>query len=145
MRDARSTEPNLWRATTRRRLRMLVVGSDGATATMPLPDAGEVVIGRQEGCDLALPDPTVSRRHALLRISSELLLIDLGSSNGTYVEGRRLQEGEVAALRIGSSFMLGSATVLLQQAPTSKELRPVRTHDYFTARVEDECVRARAR
>jgi hypothetical protein len=63
------------------------------------PEAGrrvelgvEVVIGRQEA-DLVLEDPEVSRRHAVLRRSGESVVIeDLGSTNGTFVEGERIRK-----------------------------------------------------
>ena len=53
-----------------------------------LIDTQEVVIGRQEGLGLSLPDDWVSRRHArACRVGDEFILEDLGSSNGTYVDG----------------------------------------------------------
>jgi RND superfamily putative drug exporter len=50
------------------------------------------VIGREEGADLVLEDPLVSREHATLRVIGDgiAVLTDLGSSNGTFVEGRRI-------------------------------------------------------
>lgn len=54
------------------------------------------VIGRDPLCDIVLPDPGVSKRHAELRIENgELWLKDLGSSNGTYVNGVRIQRQEL--------------------------------------------------
>ena len=48
----------------------------------------EVVIGRQQGLGLSLPDDWVSHRHArILRVGDEFVLEDLRSSNGTYVDG----------------------------------------------------------
>jgi pSer/pThr/pTyr-binding forkhead associated (FHA) protein len=63
------------------------------------PEAGrrvelgvEVVIGRQDA-DLVLEDPEVSRRHAVLRRSGESVVIeDLDSTNGTFVEGERIRK-----------------------------------------------------
>ncbi|MGZ4239988.1 MAG: FhaA domain-containing protein [Actinomycetota bacterium] len=50
-----------------------------------------VVIGRMEGCDVILPDPGVSRRHAeIRREGDEWVVIDLGSTNGTEVNGKRV-------------------------------------------------------
>ena len=54
------------------------------------------VIGRDPQCDIVLPDPGVSKRHAELRVENgELWLKDLGSSNGTYVNGVRIQRQEL--------------------------------------------------
>ena len=48
----------------------------------------EIVVGRQAGLELTLADDWVSRRHARIRrVGDEFLLEDLGSSNGTYVDG----------------------------------------------------------
>ena len=68
---------------------MRVVSGPGAGQTF---DArGEVVIGREEGFDLG-GDPELSRRHARISTGSsgELLIEDLGSTNGTIVNGQRI-------------------------------------------------------
>jgi hypothetical protein len=66
-----------------------------------------VTIGRQEACDVALPeDPSVSRVHAVLdRIGEEWTLVDDGSSvNGQRVHGRqRLRDGDV--VRVGDTVL----------------------------------------
>jgi hypothetical protein len=51
----------------------------------------EMTIGRRD-CHVLLPDPEVSRKHAILRVvDSRLVLEDLGSTNGTWVNGRRVR------------------------------------------------------
>ena len=81
-----------------------------------LPEAGELleahlVIGRSSACQLVLAHDTVSRRHAELRIEGGCwLLRDLGSSNGTWVNGRRVVEAEV---RPGDLIHLGAAQIRL--------------------------------
>jgi pSer/pThr/pTyr-binding forkhead associated (FHA) protein len=51
----------------------------------------EVVVGRDEGVGLVVDDPEISRRHATLRPSGDAVEIeDLGSLNGTYVNGGRI-------------------------------------------------------
>lgn len=73
-------------------------------------EEGENSLGRTEDNDIAVPDPEkwVSRRHAVLRVERqsgpEVLLIDQGSANGTFVRGERVRE---ARLRPGESFRLG--------------------------------------
>lgn len=73
----------------------------------PLPTSGRVLLGRAETMHLRIGDPTVSKRHA--RIEAErgaFWLIDLGSTNGTFVNGApvvgavALQDGDV--VRFGS-------------------------------------------
>lgn len=52
------------------------------------PIAGAVTIGRDEACELALPNELASRRHARLFLESGKLMVeDLGSTNGTWVNG----------------------------------------------------------
>jgi hypothetical protein len=64
-----------------------------------------LVIGRNPDCDLVVMDPTVSRRHAeLRRENGRWILADLGSSNGTRVNGWRVRRATVG---IGDELMLG--------------------------------------
>jgi pSer/pThr/pTyr-binding forkhead associated (FHA) protein len=59
----------------------------GAATPVTLEER-EVIIGRQEDLKVSLPDDWVSRRHAKIRrVGDEYVLQDLGSSNGTYVDG----------------------------------------------------------
>ncbi|MBD3672175.1 MAG: PAS domain S-box protein [Planctomycetaceae bacterium] len=51
----------------------------------------EMIIGRQAGCEIVLPDHTVSRHHArILTKDDGYYLEDMGSRNGTYLNGRRI-------------------------------------------------------
>ena len=66
-----------------------------------------------------LDDPSVSRRHALLTVSGRITVEDLGSTNGTAIQGRKLAAGERGVLALGTVFEIGSATMVLQRTPTS--------------------------
>jgi hypothetical protein len=56
-------------------------------------DKGVTVIGRSSGCDIVVDDPNVSRRHAeIRRLGEGYSLVDLGSTNGTEVNGQRVGE-----------------------------------------------------
>jgi hypothetical protein len=67
-----------------------VVIRDGRDVSL---DRGVTVIGRSSGCDIVLDDPNVSRRHAeIRRIGEGYSLVDLGSTNGTEVNGQRVGE-----------------------------------------------------
>jgi hypothetical protein len=56
-------------------------------------DQGVTVIGRSSGCDIVVDDPNVSRRHAeIRRLGEGYSLVDLGSTNGTEVNGQRVGE-----------------------------------------------------
>ena len=71
-------------------------------------------IGR-EGCDITLGDPDVSRRHAEIQISNgDILISDLGSTNGTFVNGERIDQPR--SLRDGDEVRIG-AVVWRLRAP----------------------------
>jgi hypothetical protein len=73
--------------------------------------SGRLLLGRSPACELVFSDDTVSRRHAELRIvDGRWMLRDLGSSNGTWVNGRRVVEAEVAA---GDEIALGHCRIRL--------------------------------
>jgi hypothetical protein len=68
-----------------------------------------IVVGRSEDCDVVLRDPSVSGRHARLSWRGDkILLEDLGSANGTWVDGRKVRRLE---LRPGAEVRLGRATL----------------------------------
>lgn len=70
-----------------------------------------VLAGRSRSCDLILATPAVSRRHALLeRAPDGWRVTDLGSTNGTFVEGVRV---ESAPVEIGARLWLGDALLRL--------------------------------
>jgi FhaA, N-terminal domain/FHA domain len=68
-----------------------------------------VVIGRSRDCDIQLADANVSRRHAELRQEgASFWIVDLGSTNGIEVNGKRVKR---AKLRSGDTITLGSTDV----------------------------------
>lgn len=69
-------------------------GVSGAVFGKVFPVAGPVVIGRAPECDISVHAEEISRRHALVKPTQEGLSVeDLGSSNGTYINARRVQQG----------------------------------------------------
>jgi hypothetical protein len=82
----------------------------GAGVELRIP-AGESIVGR-EG-DLAIVDPTVSRQHAkVVREAGVITVEDLGSSNGTYVDGTRIESP--TELRPGATVYFGTVKVRLE-------------------------------
>ncbi len=72
-----------------------------------------VVIGRSHDCDVQLPDANVSRRHAELRQEgASYWIVDLGSTNGIEVNGKRVRR---AKLRDGDTITLGSTDVTFRR------------------------------
>src|SRR4051812_46172859 len=80
-----------------------------------LPDA-PVLVGRDSRA-LPLNDNTVSRRHAELRPNEhgEWILRDLGSSNGTYVNGQRADR--LVSLKLGDQFRVGRTLIVFGSQP----------------------------
>ncbi len=85
----------------------------------PLPDTGEAVIGRlAETATIVIPLPTVSARHARLWWEGGALwLEDLGSTNGTFVNGERVTAPR--PLQAGDRIRLGKHVTLHVRAPAS--------------------------
>lgn len=76
-----------------------------------------VTLGRLPECTVTLNDPNVSRRHAEIRPGSELTIIDLGSTNGTKVNGLRIEGGRV--LIDGDIISLGSSHLRFEASNAS--------------------------
>jgi pSer/pThr/pTyr-binding forkhead associated (FHA) protein len=76
---------------------LVAVMPDGRQSEIPLRRPVQV-IGRQTDCQIRIPSPTVSRHHCEIIVDgSRVSVRDLGSSNGTYVNKRRITQAEVAA------------------------------------------------
>jgi pSer/pThr/pTyr-binding forkhead associated (FHA) protein len=82
------------------------------------------VIGRRQDCQLRIPTRDVSRQHCeLLKQNNELLVKDLGSSNGTFVNGKRIAE---SPLKAGDRLRIGPVAFVVQidGQPPTKEIKP---------------------
>jgi FHA domain-containing protein/uncharacterized protein DUF1707 len=84
-----------------------------AARHLALPAEGAVVVGRSRGCDVTLDEPTVSRRHLELRaLDGSWLAVDLASTNGTWLLGKRLGRARVLP---GDELVLGECAVALDE------------------------------
>ena len=85
---------------------------------------GRSEIGRQAGVAILLDDQDVSRRHAVLdRTAGRVVLADLGSTNGTWVNRRRLHPDDRrdgVELRDGDEVRVGSVTLRVSMAPAAE-------------------------
>ena len=93
----------------------------GFLAELVLPDGRRVtlgsrplVIGRLPECDVVLPDSNVSRRHAELRRQGDgVFVTDLGSTNGTRVNGTPVREQLLAS---GDEVSVGSTKLIFEMS-----------------------------
>lgn len=74
---------------------------------------GETVVGRDIDCALRFTDPAVSRRHLrLIRRSDDVFVEDLGSANGTHVNGRPVRGA--TRLHHGDTLVIGTRRIVLR-------------------------------
>jgi predicted component of type VI protein secretion system len=98
--------------TIKQRYRLIVKKGPNPGHTYPI-FAERITIGRDPMSDIIFKDPEVSRRHAQFARANESYQVeDLGSTNGTFVNGERLS-GEPTLLRIGQEIALGGAITLI--------------------------------
>ncbi|MCB1629298.1 MAG: FHA domain-containing protein, partial [Xanthomonadales bacterium] len=77
-------------------------------------DRPSSLLGQATDCDVRLIDPTVSRRHARIsRAGDDWLFEDLGSTNGSFVDGQRIEQARVA---VGQPLRLGDVLARIEAA-----------------------------
>jgi two-component system, NtrC family, response regulator AtoC len=121
---------------------VLLVAGEGMLATYALTRA-EVTIGRGDDCEIVVPSPTLSRRHAKLRVGPPMTVQDLGSRNGTRVGGALQRGGDPVALAVGDAFHIGRLSFLVLGAAQHRSLgTSAASSDYARAlRVIDPSVK----
>src|SRR5437764_3328887 len=84
----------------------IVKEPSGTVKTFPMRQ-DRFVIGRSDHCDLSIADSSVSGRHAeILRTNGDIKIRDVGSANGIYLNGERIEEAELFdgdVLRLGQT------------------------------------------
>ena len=94
-------------------VQLVFLNKDGTTKIFDLP-CKVVTIGRRKECDLCIPLMVASRRHCQLTCNGDSLKIhDLKSTNGTYVNGNRINTNEVE-LNAGDRIKIGPVTLAVQ-------------------------------
>jgi hypothetical protein len=108
--------------------------------TVRLPSTGTVTLGRSASCAVRIDEDRSAdeHEHAMLRFEDRIHLVDLGSGKPTKVANRSVPKGGEVVLSPGVVFTLGAVTCVVQRLDA---VGTAATHDYFEARVEDECTR----
>jgi two-component system response regulator AtoC len=123
-------------------LQLIVMAASGSQR-FDLPRGGSITLGRGDDADVRVDDPSISRGHAMLHVRNTLQLEDLGSSNGTFLHGSRLEAGRRVDLAPGEFFELGAVVCVVRGVDHHDRMRQLRTHEHFEARLQDEVARAR--
>lgn len=105
---------------------LVVVRGRSATKALKLVE-GVTTVGRQQDCQLRISSSQVSRRHCqLYEKDGQLLVMDLGSSNGTFINGKKIEMQ--MALKPGDVLALGSVKLRVEKigaaAPAGAAAKP---------------------
>ena len=80
--------------------RFVLRGVSGSTFGKTFPLLGTMTIGRAADCDISIPAEEISRHHAKLQVMPDGVAVeDLGSANGTFINGKRVHQGMLKARR----------------------------------------------
>jgi pSer/pThr/pTyr-binding forkhead associated (FHA) protein len=110
----------------------IVAGSRQGT-NVPVPEGAPLVIGRKQG-DLILDDPLVSGVHArILPRDGSFVLQDLGSTNGTLVDGRLIRE---LVLKPGVEIAIGGTRMILFAGPDEASGEPSQRQKGAASQIE---------
>src|SRR5207247_1759472 len=121
--DRRHASPG-WSAMTDSVAVLLVVEVSGAEQALAI-DGSAMTIGRERGCAVRLDSPYVSRQHARIEVrDAGPTLVDLGSHNGSLLNGVRVQEP--ALLRVGDVITVADTTITCLAESTAE----VPTHTF---------------
>ena len=93
---------------------ILLIVSDAGVVQMPIEAGRSVRIGRLGTSDVVVDHPSASRAHAVIHAGNPPAIEDLGSSNGTYVQGQRIPATTRVPLPIGSVANVAGVTFLVR-------------------------------
>ncbi len=107
-----------------------------------LTEGQRTLIGRASPADVVIPDRSLSRRHAALEvIDGQVWVEDAGSTNGVYLDGKRVERGLVEPWM---DLVIGPVSASIQRlGPTEARRFGFFDHDHFQLELDAEAVRAR--
>ncbi len=118
---------------------LVLFKNNGERKNFSLPD-NVTVIGRRHDCDLQIPLPSVSRRHCQLSYNDGVLKIrDLSSRNGTYINGKRIDDSIAKA---GDYLKIGPLTFLLQINGQPEKISPPKQAAQKPPKQEEKAAKA---
>jgi DNA-binding NtrC family response regulator len=131
----------------RKRILLVVYHRDGVEM-VPLAQSHGVVVGRDPLAEVSIPDGSLSRRHARFTLEGvEIIVEDLGSTNGTRVAGQRVTR---AVIEPGGEVQLGSLMACVHALSNAQALAGaegasmgIQSHEAFQRALEAEVGRAR--
>ncbi len=89
----------------------LIIDGEEAETVFLGPD--RVTIGRLESNEISVPDPGISRHHADIHLEDRrFILTDLGTTNGTFLNGKRIAEAE---LKDGDRISIGKVSLIFRR------------------------------
>ena len=92
----------------------------------PLPENGEIVIGRSSELDMVLVEDMVSRRHAKITVTNgQIFIQDLGSTNGSFVNGEKIKR---ARLSEGDRILIGTSIIKVVATEGQASLSAAKAH-----------------
>jgi len=117
----RQAQPGPSEATNEPRFALRFISGKYQGGEYPLAEGQEIVIGRSSELDMVLVEEMVSRKHARIALTDGTINIeDLGSTNGTFVNGEKVQQG---TLREGDRVLIGTNILKVVAAPQDEEAR----------------------
>src|SRR5688572_15192614 len=99
--------------------RRVVAMWSGGSVVRDLPDNGVIDVGRGEDAAVRIEHGSISRKHARLHLGPDVRIEDLGSSNGTFVDGMKLPSGGIARVAPGVVVELGSVMLVVRDSAAS--------------------------
>jgi pSer/pThr/pTyr-binding forkhead associated (FHA) protein len=101
--------------------RIRVVNAPLAGQTVEI--GARLLVGREADCNLRLPGGFVSRHHCALMFDGfTLRLLDLGSKNGTFINGHRIANGEANLLQEADLVSVGDTTFIIEVSSQPGEI-----------------------
>ncbi|MEO5727742.1 MAG: FHA domain-containing protein, partial [Byssovorax sp.] len=109
----------------------VIISEKGGAERREAFDRSEINVGRVQGNDLMLPKGNVSKRHArLLFRDGRFIVTDLKSTNGTYVNGRKIAQATI--VREGDKIYIGDFVLRIESAASAggqSAATPLPAHD----------------